>query len=242
MPFWPPATQLAAFLLVASLLTITPGADMALVMRHALAGGTRPAFFASLGIAVGCLIWGAGSALGVSVLFARSAVAFSVLKYVGGAYLVYLGVRALREAIGARASGGPDRLRALRYGESAVALAKAEGPPLRHVAEGPPLRQTYGRWKAFGQGLLTNLLNPKVAVFYVTFLPQFVVPNRPVLSQSIFLAFTHVVMGLAWLIVYARFINRMAAVLLTDRVKRRIEAITGTVLMALGIRLALARR
>src|SRR5262245_30810144 len=106
----PPPAQLAAFLIVAGLLTITPSADMALVMRHALAGGTRPAFFASLGIAAGCLIWGAGSALGVSVLFARSAVAFSVLKYVGGAYLVYLGVRALREAAtrGGRPSGRPD--------------------------------------------------------------------------------------------------------------------------------------
>ena len=237
MPFWPPAAQLAAFLLVAGLLTITPGADMALVMRHALAGGTRPAFFASLGIAVGCLIWGAGSALGVSVLFARSAVAFAVLKYVGGAYLVYLGARALREAaIRRRATGGP------------------EGPPLRHIGEAPPLRHIagpsrpsrlrgfHGQWKAFGQGLLTNLLNPKVAVFYVTFLPQFIVPNRPVLSQSIFLAFTHVVMGLTWLTIYARVIDRMAAVLLTERVKRRIEAVTGTVLMALGIRLALARR
>jgi RhtB (resistance to homoserine/threonine) family protein len=220
MPFWPPAAQLAAFLLVAGLLTITPGADMALVMRHALAGGTRPAFFASLGIAVGCLIWGAGSALGVSVLFARSAVAFAVLKYVGGAYLVYLGARALREAAirRGRPSGRP-----------------CEAPPSR-------LRGFHGQWKAFGQGLLTNLLNPKVAVFYVTFLPQFIVPNRPVLSQSIFLAFTHVVMGLTWLTIYARFIDRMAAVLLTDRVKRRIEAVTGTVLMALGIRLALARR
>lgn len=81
-----------------------------------------------------------------------------------------------------------------------------------------------------------------MAVFYVTFLPQFVVPDRPVLSQSIFLAATHVVMGLLWLTVYARFIDRMAAMLLTDRVRRRIEAVTGTVLMALGIRLALARR
>jgi threonine/homoserine/homoserine lactone efflux protein len=228
MPFWPPAAQLVAFLLVAGLLTMTPGADMALVMRHALAGGTRPAFFASLGIAVGCLIWGAGSALGVSVLFARSAFAFAVLKYVGGAYLVYLGARALREAASRRrATGGP------------------EGPPLRHTA-GPSrfsrLRGFHVQWRAFGQGLLTNLLNPKVAVFYVTFLPQFVAPNRPVLSQSIFLAFTHVVMGLTWLTIYARFIDRMAAVLLTDRVKRRIEAVTGTVLMALGIRLALARR
>ena len=227
MGYLPPGPQFAAFLLVAGLLTITPGADMALVMRHALSGGTRPAFFASLGIAVGCLIWGAASALGVSVLFARSALAFAVLKYVGGAYLVYLGARALRDAIGSRA---PATIR-------------------RHIGEGPPLRTdpsrlrgVHAQWKAFGQGLATNLLNPKVAVFYVTFLPQFVAPDRPVLSQSVFLAFTHVVMGLIWLTVYARFIDRMAAVLLTDRVRRRIEAATGAVLMALGIRLALARR
>ena len=229
MSYIPPAPQLAAFLVVAGLLTITPGADMALVMRHALAGGTRPAFFASLGIAVGCLIWGAASALGVSVIFARSAFAFALLKYVGGAYLLYLGVRALRDA--AR-PGGP------------------KGPPLRPIndeagREGlplPPRRPPRSSYACFLQGLFTNLLNPKVAVFYVTFLPQFVAPDRPVLSQSVFLAAMHVVMGLAWLTIYARFIDRMAAILLTDRVKRRIEAVTGAVLMALGIRLALARR
>ncbi|HEY3162619.1 MAG TPA: LysE family translocator [Vicinamibacterales bacterium] len=220
MSYIPPAPQLAAFLVVASLLTITPGADMALVMRHALSGGTRPAFFASLGIALGCLIWGAASALGVSVVFARSAFAFAVLKYVGGAYLLYLGARALRDAT---RKGGP----------------KGDGPAASRPSY---LRGSHRRWTAFGQGLLTNLLNPKVAVFYVTFLPQFVAPDRPVLSQSIFLAALHVVMGLAWLTIYARFIDRMAAVLLTDRVTRRIEATTGAILMALGIRLALARR
>ena len=219
MIYLPPAPQLAAFIVVAGLLTITPGADMALVMRHALGGGTRPAFFASLGICLGTLIWGAASALGVSVVFARSAFAFAVLKYVGGAYLVYLGGRALRDAT---RQGGP------------------EGPLLRPSVR--PGALTHGQWKAFAQGLLTNLLNPKVAVFYVTFLPQFVVPERPVLSQSVFLAAMHVVMGLIWLTLYARFIDRMAAVLLTDRVKRRMEAVTGAVLMALGIRLALARR
>ena len=99
-----------------------------------------------------------------------------------------------------------------------------------------------GPWSCFAQGLLTNLLNPKVAVFYVTFLPQFVAPDRPVLAQSVFLAATHVLMGLVWLTLYGRFIDRMAAVLLTDRVKRRMEAATGAVLMALGIRLALAKR
>ena len=225
MAYVPPGPQLAAFLLVAGLLTITPGADMALVMRHALSGGTRPAFFASLGIAVGCLIWGAASALGVSVVFAQSAFAFAVLKYVGGAYLVYLGVRALRDAIDRRGrhSGRP------REGGP-------EGPPLRS------LRAVGSSHVCFVQGLFTNLLNPKVAVFYVTFLPQFVAPDRSILSQSVFLASMHVVMGLFWLTVYARFIDRMAAILLTDRVKRRIEAVTGAVLMALGIRLALARR
>ena len=217
---------------------------MALVMRHALSGGTRPAFFASLGICLGTLIWGAASALGVAVVFARSAFAFAVLKYVGGAYLVYLGVRALRDAAVRR--GRPSLLRQ-GSGEARRSAkgAEAAGRPREGGPEGPPLRPgalTHGQWRAFGQGLFTNLLNPKVAVFYVTFLPQFVVPDRPVLSQSVFLAAMHVVMGLIWLTVYARFIDRMAAVLLTDRIKRRIEALTGAVLMALGIRLALARR
>jgi threonine/homoserine/homoserine lactone efflux protein len=204
---------------------------MALVMRHALAGGTRPAFFASLGICLGTLIWGTASALGVSVVFARSALAFAALKYIGGAYLVYLGVRALCDAV--RREGRPSAS-ALR------ASADREGPPLRPIPENE--RRRPSRSAAFLQGLLTNLLNPKVAVFYLTFLPQFVAADRPVLTQSVFLAATHVVMGLIWLTIYARFIDRMAAVLLTERVKRRIEAVTGAVLMTLGIRLALARR
>ena len=222
MIYLPPAPQLAAFIVVAGLLTITPGADMALVMRHALGGGTRPAFFASLGICLGTLIWGAASALGVAVLFARSALAFAVLKYVGGAYLVYLGARALISTT----KGTTD----------------TKDPNYVSHENSSSLRGSHSQWKAFAQGLFTNLLNPKVAVFYVTFLPQFVVPDRPVLSQSVFLAAMHVVMGLIWLTLYARFIDRMAAVLLTDRVKRRMEAATGAVLMALGIRLALARR
>src|SRR5947208_11595713 len=99
MLYLPPEPQLLAFLFVAGLLTITPGADMALVMRHALGGGTRPAFFASLGICLGTLIWGAASALGVSVVFAQSAFAFAVLKYIGGAYLLYIAAPAIHGAM-----------------------------------------------------------------------------------------------------------------------------------------------
>jgi threonine/homoserine/homoserine lactone efflux protein len=224
----PPAAQLLAFLVVAGLLTITPGADMALVMRHALGSGRRQAFFASLGIGLGCLIWGTASALGVAVVLAQSALAFTVLKYVGGAYLLYLGAGALITAIRGHddPSVRPDaalRTEDMRRGRT------------EDTRRGP------SRSACFVQGLLTNLLNPKVAVFYLTFLPQFVAPDRPVLPQSIFLATTHVLMGLVWLTLYARFLDRMAAVLLSNRVKRRIEAVTGAVLMALGIRLALAK-
>src|SRR5258705_12720374 len=172
----PPTPQLLAFVIVAGLLTITPGADMALVMRHALGGGTRPALFVSLGIAVGCLIWGAASALGVSVIFAESAHAFAVLKYIGGAYLLYLGGRAIRDAFSGRTT------------------------PSNQLRAAAPMSP----FSCFAQGLITNLLNPKVAVFYVTFLPQFIAPDRPVLSQSIFLAASHVAMGLVWLTLYAR--------------------------------------
>ena len=211
----PPAAQLLAFLVVAGLLTITPGADMALVMRHALGSGRRQAFFASLGIGLGCLIWGTASALGVAVVLAQSALAFTVLKYVGGAYLIYLGAQVLWSAV---------------RRESTTKRAK------------DTKEESYpSEWACFAQGLLTNLLNPKVAVFYLTFLPQFVAPDRPVLPQSLFLATTHVLIGLVWLTLYARFLDRMAAVLLSSRVKRRIEAVTGAVLMALGIRLALAK-
>ena len=228
MAYLPPTPQFVAFLVVAGLLTITPGADMALVMRHALGSGTRQAFFASLGICLGCLIWGTASALGVAVVLAQSAVAFAVLKYIGGAYLVYLGARALASAI---------------RGESTTKRAKNTITGIKGNSScSSSLRGYPPEWACFAQGLLTNLLNPKVAIFYLTFLPQFVAPDRPVLPQSVFLAATHVLIGLVWLTLYARFIDRMAAVLLTDRVKRRIEAVTGAVLMGLGIRLALAKR
>ena len=250
MPLFPPIPQLLAFLVVAGLLTITPGADMALVMRHALGSGRRQAFFASLGIGLGCLIWGTASALGVAAVLAQSALAFTVLKYVGGAYLIYLGAQALWSAV--RSESTTKRAKDTKE-ESSSSSSNLRGYPSECPRRGPRLRlrlrrgwpkppaKAASRSACFVQGLLTNLLNPKVAVFYLTFLPQFVASDRPVLPQSIFLATTHVLMGLVWLTLYARFLDRMAAVLLSNRIRRRIEAVTGAVLMALGIRLALAK-
>ena len=94
----------------------------------------------------------------------------------------------------------------------------------------------------FSEGMLTNILNPKVALFYLTFLPQFIGPGEPVLRKSILLASVHISMGLVWLTAYAAFLDRLGGVLSRSRVKRRMEALTGAVLIALGLRLAVAER
>jgi threonine/homoserine/homoserine lactone efflux protein len=128
-----------AYVLAAALLTITPGADMAIVTKVALRSGRRAAWSASLGICTGLLVWGAASAVGLAALVRASSAAFTVLKLAGAAYLVFLGVQALR--------GSHDEPAQVRTGH--------------------PYRQ----------GLLSNMLNPKIAVFYTAFLPQFVRPG-----------------------------------------------------------------
>jgi threonine/homoserine/homoserine lactone efflux protein len=194
------------FIGVAALLTITPGADMALVTRNALARGRRAAWLTSLGICLGCLVHAIASSAGLSAILSRSAEAFQVVKLIGAGYLIFLGVRTLAAR-----------------GETAAPIA------LRGLSN-------------FSEGLLTNILNPKVALFYLTFLPQFIAPGEPVLKKSILLAGVHISMGLAWLTAYATFVDRLGRVLSRSRVKRRMEALTGAVLIALGLRLAVAER
>ncbi len=194
------------FIGVAALLTITPGADMALVTRNALARGRKAAWLTSLGICLGCLVHAIASSAGLSAILSRSAEAFQVVKLIGAGYLIFLGVRTLAAR-----------------GETAGPIAP------RGLSN-------------FSEGLLTNILNPKVALFYLTFLPQFIAPGEPVLKKSILLASVHITMGLAWLTAYAAFLDRLSAVLSRSRVKRRMEALTGAVLIALGLRLAVAER
>jgi len=210
--------RLVAFVGVAALLTVLPGADMALVTRNVLALGRRRTMLTILGIGAGCLIHATASALGISAILATSATAYNVVKTVGAAYLVWLGVQSIR------GSSEPRQL-----GSSAT----------RQLGS---LAATSGRAAAFTQGFLTNVLNPKVAIFYLTFLPQFIAPGQPVLTRSLMLASIHIVMGLIWLTAYAWFIDRLGSVLTRPAVKAWLERVTGGLLVAIGARLAWERR
>lgn len=191
------------------LLTVSPGADMALVAKVTIERGRRAAFVATLGICTGLLVHATTSALGLSVVLATSAEAFTAVKLAGGVYLAYLGIRAFRDSFGA--------------------LPPAEAHPTRARI-------------AYLQGLLSNVLNPKVAVFYLTFLPQFIDPSGNVLAQSLAFAVAHAVMGIAWLAAYAYLIARLSRSFAGSGLRRWLERVTGAVLIGLGARLAFERR
>ena len=216
--------RLFAFVGVAALLTILPGADMALVTRNVLALGRRRTTFTILGIGAGCVIHATASALGISAILATSATAYNVVKTIGAAYLIWIGIQSIRRHPEERRDEGPTVLDELRARDSRSFVS---------------LRMTTG---AFMQGFLTNVLNPKVAIFYLTFLPQFISPGEPVLARSLMLASIHIAMGLVWLTAYSWFIDRLGTVLTRPAVKAWLERVTGGLLIALGARLAWERR
>ena len=192
------------------LLTISPGAEMALIAKVTVARGRRAAFLTSLGICSGLLVHATASALGLSVILATSAEAFTVVKLAGAVYLGYLGIRSVRDSF-RPAPAAPD-------GHSGRVGA------------------------SYLQGFLNNVLNPKVAVFYLTFLPQFIDPAGNVLAQSLLFAVAHAVMGVAWLSAYAYVLARLSLFFARQGVRRWLERVTGAVLIGLGLRLAFERR
>jgi len=204
--------RLLAFIGIAALITITPGADMALVTRVALARGKSTAWLTSCGIVSGLLVWGVASAAGITALLNASATLYTILRLAGAAYLIMLGVQALIA-------------RTPTHGTTAEAA-----PPPQHGVS------------AYGRGLLNNLLNPKVGVFYTAFLPQFIAPGQPVFLMSVALAAIHAVLGIIWLFFYATLLIRIGDLFRRPQVRRTMERITGVVLVTLGLRLATEQR
>jgi threonine/homoserine/homoserine lactone efflux protein len=209
-----------AFAGIAALLTITPGADMALVAKNTFTRGRRASFATVVGISSGLIVHATASALGLSMILARSARAFAAVKWVGAIYLLYLGIIALWRAI---------------RGLSPLAAATAE-----KSEDDINSRRVW--WIGFAEGFITNLLNPKVVLFYLTFLPQFIAPGDSVLRVSLVLASMHIAMGFAWLTAYSAALRRLNAAMSRSGVRRALEAATGGLLVAIGVRLAFAKR
>ena len=201
-------TALIAFVAAASLLTITPGLDTAMVLRTAAVEGPRTAALAALGIILGCLAWGAAVALGLGVLLAASSVAYTVLKWAGAAYLAWLGFRLIVKPRS-------------RFDLGAASTER-------------------GIWLA--RGFLNNLLNPKIGVFYVSFLPQFVPPHVAAAPFIFLLAAIHGVLGAAWFAALIAATSPLKRWLERAAVVRWIDRVTGVVFVGFGLRLALDRR
>jgi threonine/homoserine/homoserine lactone efflux protein len=206
--------QIAAFSLAATLVTLSPGPDMALVARRAITDGWRRASVTSAGIVTGLLVHATASALGISVILVRSATAFTVLKVVGACYLVVLGVLTFRSA----RRGSPE------------------------LSDPPPERVARSRRTSFVQGFLNNVLNPKPALFYLAFLPQFFEPGDPVVLLTAIFVAIHIAISIVWLVTWGWLVSGAGRVLTGPRWRAALERITGYVLVALGLRLATTSR
>lgn len=207
-----------AFGAVVALLTIVPGVDTALVMRGTLTRSRRYAFAAMLGIQAGLVVWGAAAATGVAALLAASRTAYLVLCYLGAAYLVYLGATMIATSLRRRSS--PER----------AALEDGAAPAARSGGGG------------FLLGFLTNLMNPKVGVFYIATIPQFVPEGYSPLPVGVLLALVHCLLGTVWLSIVILGVDRIAPRLRGGRAMAWIDRLTGGVLIAFGARLAVTTR
>ncbi len=220
-------SRLLAFLAIAVIVIITPGPDMAMVTKNALAHGRRGALLTTLGIGSAILVHATAAALGLAALFRTAAALFTVVKLCGAAYLAYLGARALWASRPARYR----RRDGMTGSHAADGAATATDP----ASPAPRLGSCYR------QGILSALLNPKLAVFFATFLPQFVDPRGPLLPQMLLLGALFDVLGLLWLTCFGLLVTRLRAFFGAAHVRRRMERLTGLVLVALGARLALER-
>jgi threonine/homoserine/homoserine lactone efflux protein len=207
--------NLAAFLAVSALVIVTPGQDTALTVRNALVGGRRAGVFTALGVSSGQAVWAVAASAGLAALLAASEPAFVALKLAGAAYLVYLGLHALWAAIRG------DRTRNAELGAGGRGHAAAV---------------------AYRQGVLSNLANPKMAVFFTSLLPQFTPAGQASFWALLLLGLTFCALTLVWLCGYAIAVAKAGDFLRRSRVRRTLDGLMGAVLVALGVRLATAQR
>ncbi|MER7989967.1 LysE family translocator [Streptomyces noursei] len=213
---------IGTFILIVGLLTITPGLDTALILRTAALGHRRRAWGVVLGIQCGTLVWGVLTSLGVTALLTASHLAYETLRWVGAAYLVWMGGRLLWTAWRPSSSESPQ-------------TTGSGGETKTRAGAGDTL---LGGWR---QGIVTNLLNPKMGAFYVAVLPQFIPAGASHLAQGVLLAGVHVLLAVLWACALIAFAHVLRDRLQRPSARRCLDRITGTVIAGFGIRLALGQ-
>ena len=204
-----------AFLGISLVVILSPGQDTALTIRNTLLGGRGGGIATAAGVVTGLATWTIASSAGLAALLVASQPLFLAVRLVGAGYLIFLGLQALYGAI-----GGDHRADAVR---------PASGSRLRHAV-------------AYRQGLISNLSNPKIVVFFLSLFPQFVDRGEASFARLLLLGLIFCTITLTWLTLYAVAVARIGDFLRRDRVRRALEATTGFVLIGLGLRLATERR
>jgi threonine/homoserine/homoserine lactone efflux protein len=209
-------TSFLAFVSISIFVIVTPGPDTALTVRNTIMGGRRGGVFTALGIVIGQAIWAVATSLGIVALLLASEPVFHAVRLGGAAYLVYLGARSLYEA--ARAGRWRD--------------AAADAAPAQRLSS--PV--------AFGQGLASDLSNPKMAAFFTSLLPQFAVTGDGAFLHLLLLGAAFCAMAFVWLALYALAVARAGDFLRRRNVRRTLEGLMGAALIGLGLRIASEHR
>ncbi len=228
--------QLVAFLGVSAVVICVPGPDTALTVRNALAGGRRCGVATAAGVAAGQAVWTLATSVGIAELIQASEPAFLVMRTVGAAYLVALGLQSLWTASGIRF---PGRLRSPTGGPGTG--PGGSGAPAGPGGSGPGARRRMRPGRALRQGMVSNLANPKMAAFFLSLLPQFASPAQGA-GGIVGLGLVFCVMTFGWLGLYSVVVDRARAVLSRSWVRRALDGVSGVVLVGFGARLALQQR
>jgi threonine/homoserine/homoserine lactone efflux protein len=212
-------TALSAFAVAATLLILAPGPDSLLVIRNTLRAGSRVGFATTAGTLTGLFSWAVAAGLGLSAVLAASRVGYDVLRGVGAAYLIWLGATSLLPRLRRRSNPS----------------AQKETTVVERVP-------TVSLRRAYLNGVISNLCNPKIGVFFVAFLPGFIPPGVSVRAFSLLLGVWFVLETGIWLATLVRMVTHGFGLFSRTRIQRRLEQLTGVVLIGFGIRLATEAR
>jgi len=204
---------LITYLVAITVLSITPGLDTMLVIRNTARGVWRDGITSSFGICSGLFVHASVSAVGISVILLQTAWAFAALKMAGACYIVWLGIGSLRKLF--------------------------QGKPALQTDGFSTIRQPFQMGRSLREGLLSNVLNPKTVIFYMAFLPQFINPQHSAWVQSLILAGLHFVIAMIWQSFLALLVIQAKSRLFQPQVGRIFDGLTGTILVSLGVKLAL---